>query len=81
MPLTVSISEARLHFSQLLEQVRRGERVIITRQGVPIAELSAPAMQGSPNLSEILSELREIRRRTRSGKESVQSLIREGRRF
>lgn len=39
MPRTVNTHEAKTHLSQLLEDVRAGERVIIARAGVPVAEL------------------------------------------
>lgn len=37
----VNIHEAKTHLSKLLEQVERGEEVIIGRAGKPIAKLSA----------------------------------------
>lgn len=39
MPRTVNIHEAKTHLSRLLEDVRRGETVIIAKAGEPIAEL------------------------------------------
>ena len=40
MERTVNIREAQSHLSQLLAQVERGERVVITRAGQPIAVLA-----------------------------------------
>jgi prevent-host-death family protein len=45
---TVSVLEAKTHLSALLEAVRRGEEVVITRRGQPVARLSpiaAPKVQ------------------------------------
>jgi prevent-host-death family protein len=39
VPRTVNTHEAKTHLSQLLEDVRAGERVIIAKAGVPVAEL------------------------------------------
>ena len=36
---TVNILEAKTHLSRLLERVRGGERIVIAKAGVPIAEL------------------------------------------
>lgn len=36
---TVNIHEAKTHLSRLLERARAGERIIIAKAGVPIAEL------------------------------------------
>lgn len=80
MPLTVSTIEAKAKLSELLERARRGERVIITRRGVPVAELAPYVRQGAA-VSEVIEELKALRIRTGSGSESIQSLIREGRRF
>jgi prevent-host-death family protein len=37
--MQASVHEAKTHLSRLLEAVERGERVIITRHGIPAAEL------------------------------------------
>ncbi len=37
---SVSIREANQNFSRLLKEVERGETVVITRQGKPVAQLS-----------------------------------------
>jgi prevent-host-death family protein len=34
-----NVHEAKTHFSKLLDQVLEGEQVLITRNGVPVAEL------------------------------------------
>jgi prevent-host-death family protein len=39
MGTTVNIHEAKTHLSRLLERVERGERIVITRAGRPIAVL------------------------------------------
>jgi len=38
---TVSLAEAKAHFSELVTQVASGEEVVITRHGQPIARLCA----------------------------------------
>lgn len=41
MSITVNVHEAKTHLSKLLEQVERGETVVIARAGKPVAELTA----------------------------------------
>ena len=41
MPTITNVSEAKANLSKLLEQVERGEQVIIGRNGKPVAVLSA----------------------------------------
>jgi antitoxin (DNA-binding transcriptional repressor) of toxin-antitoxin stability system len=37
----VSVAEAKAHLSELLDRVERGEEIVITRRGRPIARVSA----------------------------------------
>ena len=37
---TVTLAEAKAHFSHLLDQVETGEEIIITRRGQPVARIS-----------------------------------------
>ncbi len=49
--MQASVHEAKTNLSKLLERLNRGERVIITRHGIPAAELvparAAPVKLGS----------------------------------
>lgn len=39
MTVNVNIHEAKTHLSRLLEQVAKGERVVISKAGQPVADL------------------------------------------
>ncbi len=41
--VTINVAEAKAKLSKYLEMVERGERVVICRRNVPIAELRATA--------------------------------------
>jgi prevent-host-death family protein len=43
----VGAFEAKTHLSQLLDAVEAGERIVITRHGKPVAELSPPPKKKS----------------------------------
>lgn len=47
--MQASVHEAKTNLSKLLERMNRGERVIITRHGIPAAEL-VPARAASVKL-------------------------------
>ena len=47
--MQASVHEAKTNLSRLIEAVERGERVVITRHGVPAAEL-VPARAGGVRL-------------------------------
>ena len=82
MSKEIGAFEAKTRLSKLLEQVRKkGDRITITRHGVPIAQL-VPVDKAKPrNIPDAIKELAEIRKRTKSGKESIRDLRDEGRRF
>ena len=59
---TISTSEARTHFSALLDEVARGDTVVITKRGRPVARLTppeAPDRQGGVVAARILRDLRQ----------------------
>lgn len=65
MPLEVGAFEAKTQFSTLLERAQKGERIIITRRGVPVAQLTAIGGKKVGETSEIFEELKTIRSRWR----------------
>jgi len=80
---TVGAYEAKTRLRELLERVARGDTVLITRRGVPVAQLVAPTLPARPNPQEIIDDLIAYSReqhRTLEGT-SVRELIEEGRRF
>jgi prevent-host-death family protein len=81
MVLQVGAFEAKTQLSKLLELVRKGQRVVITKHGVPVAELVPPSETRHVESQGIIKELKTIRERTKSGKESIKQMIEEGRRF
>jgi prevent-host-death family protein len=62
MTVQVGIFEAKTRLSELLERVERGEDVVITRRGAPIARLAALA--GRPrkiDLEQVFAEAASAR--------------------
>jgi len=80
MTIQVGAFEAKTHLSRLLVAVERGERVIITRRGKPIAVLVAPEAVRQEDATETIAELAALRLRTRPGPESLEDLRDAGRR-
>ncbi len=74
---TVGIFEAKNRLSELVSQAERGERVLLTRNGRPVAEIvpvSGDKKQAEAAMKWILS------RRWKLGGQSIKDLINEGRR-
>jgi antitoxin (DNA-binding transcriptional repressor) of toxin-antitoxin stability system len=75
--------QAKTHLPQLLERVEQGERILITRRGVPVALLTQPPEQVTEDVHRVVEEMlayRERRKRT-TGKLTIRQMIDEGRRF
>ena len=72
--------EAKTHLPKLLERVSKGERITITKHGVPVAILQPHEKQKSMDTKSVISELREFRKKHSLGKLSVREMIEEGRR-
>jgi prevent-host-death family protein len=46
--LTVNLAEAKANLSALLDKVERGEEIVITRHGRPVAQLKSPEVPKKP---------------------------------
>ena len=79
---SIGAFEAKTHLSELLERVSRGEKITITRHGVPAA-LLVPVIEAAPKLThqEVVEGMQALRKRVKPGKISVREMVKEGRRF
>jgi prevent-host-death family protein len=79
---SIGFYEARTHLSELLDQVARGKKVLITRRGKPAALLSPPPTEADKDVRQIIRQMKDLRRGNVLGKGlSVRDLIDEGRRY
>jgi prevent-host-death family protein len=69
---TVSAYEAKTHLPRLIRQVERGETVIITRHGRPVARL-APIEDRRAEVAEAIERIKRLRRRL--PKVSIEELL------
>ena len=51
---------AKTHLSQLLERVSNGERITITKHGVPVAVLVPPAERERPDVRRAIDEIKHF---------------------
>jgi len=73
---------AKTHLPELLARVSRGETILITRRGTPIALLTQPPRQAARDVRDVLAEMKMLRRSNTLGRDlTIQDLIEEGRRF
>ena len=77
---TIGAYEAKTHLSKLLERVTKGERIAITKHGVPIAVLQ-PFDPGKNNdVKSIIMEIRKFRKKNKLKGLSIREMIEKGRR-
>ena len=50
---TISVSDLKVHLSEQLRSVKRGECLLITERGKPVAELSPPSSAPDQRLAEL----------------------------
>ena len=78
--ITIGAFEAKTHLSGLLEKVRRGEEVLITKRGKPVARLVPPESAEKLTIREAIDGLRNLRKRLSLGGEDWKDLRDAGRR-
>lgn len=77
---SVGAFEAKTHFSSLLERVEKGEQIIITRHGKPVAKLVPATGVDVQVIDETIAQLKEFAKGQSLGGLSVRELREEGRR-
>ena len=81
-PIQLPVYDAKNRLSALLAEVQKGSEYVITNRGVPVARLvpyeaQRPAIDGT----EYLARIREMRKGTSLGGDSIKELINEGRKY
>lgn len=78
---TVGSFDAKTHLSALLDRVAQGERITITKRGVPVAMLVPIAVPPKASREEVIRQLKEFGKGRSLGGLTIRQLIEEGRRF
>jgi prevent-host-death family protein len=78
----VGAFDAKTHLAELLDRVGRGEKITITRHGIPAAML-VPVEEARARMThaEIVEGMRTLRTRIKPGKITVRQMVEEGRRL
>jgi prevent-host-death family protein len=69
----IQASEAKTHLPQLLDEVERGETIVITRHGRPIARIVPEAERRQEEIDKAIDAIKALRKRT--GKITVDELL------
>jgi prevent-host-death family protein len=77
---SIGAHEAKTHLSNLLEGAFKGEKIMITKHGVPLAILQPPVSPGKPSSRLAIAAIRQFRDKHALKGLSVREMIEEGRR-
>jgi prevent-host-death family protein len=78
----IQASDAESHLAGLLDEVERGETVIITRNGKPIARIVPEVVRRREEIDRALEMIKSVRQHTQKiSVEEILSARDEGRRF
>ncbi|MEA2884224.1 MAG: hypothetical protein QOH32_3480 [Bradyrhizobium sp.] len=69
----IQASEAKAKFAELLDQVERGETLVITRHGKPIAHIHPAPKDNDARARQAMLELMELRKG--AGRASVEEIL------
>lgn len=69
----IQASEAKTHLPQLLDDVERGETILITRHGKPIARLVPETDRRQAEISQAVDRIKQ--RRAGAGRISIEELL------
>jgi prevent-host-death family protein len=78
----VQASEAKTHLPQLLDEVERGETLVITRHGRAIARIVPEAQQQQQEIDNAIESIKALRKR--AGKLTLEEIVSardEGRKY
>ena len=77
---SIGAYEAKTHLPRLLDEVAGGERITITKHGVPVAVLVPPGDIRDIDIDGFMARMRAFRKGNVLGEVTIRELIDEGRR-
>jgi prevent-host-death family protein len=76
---TVGAYEAKTHFSALIERVLRGERITVTRHGVPVMTMQPVSTHPKTPPEDVVAAIKIFRKGQQLEGLSIREMIEEGR--
>jgi prevent-host-death family protein len=77
---TVGVYQAKTHLPKLLERVMKGDRITITKHGVPIAVLQPFEPDKHIDIRSVILDILKFREKNKLPGLSIREMIEEGRR-
>jgi prevent-host-death family protein len=77
---TIGVYEAKTHLPQLLNEVAKGETIVITKHGEEIAHLVPAGRARQDEISQAIENIKKVREKNILGDDlTIRMLIEEGR--
>ena len=76
----VGVFEGKTHFSELIEEAKNGETIIVTKNGQAVAQIGPVSLKASINTAEGAMK-RILSSKATLGKATIRQLIETGRRY
>ncbi len=76
---TVGAYEAKTHLPKLLDRVAKGEQIIITRHGSPVAILRPADKEKQIDVAAVIQKMRRFRKTHRLNGLAIKDMIEQGR--
>ena len=78
--LEIGSYEAKTHLPGLLSRVAKGEKIVITKHGSPVAMIVPYIAEKSKSTKAVIAEIRQYRKKLKLKGLSIKDMIEEGRR-
>jgi prevent-host-death family protein len=76
---TVGAYEAKTHLPKLLDRVAKGEHILITRHGTPVAVLQPADKDKQIDVAAVIQKMRRFRKAHQLNGLSIKDMIEQGR--
>ncbi len=77
---TIGSYEAKTHLPKLIDKVLKGEKITITRHGVPVAILQSPEAETKKDPKKVIAKLKQFRKSHTLQDLTIKEMIEQGRR-
>jgi prevent-host-death family protein len=74
----IGAGAAKTRLPELLERVQRGERIVITKHGRPVAQLAPVDSSSSKPVRQALADIRQVRKSLARRGVTTSSILRRG---
>ncbi|MFP4350193.1 MAG: type II toxin-antitoxin system Phd/YefM family antitoxin [Thermodesulfobacteriota bacterium] len=76
---TIGAYEAKTHLPKLLDRVAKGERIVISRHGTPVAVLQPADEEKQIDVAAVIQKMRHLRKSHQLNGLTIKDMVEQGR--